>query len=37
MRALMSTLLLVAAGAACAAEPLTTVGTVDLSRYAGQW
>jgi len=37
MRALLSTLLLVAAGAACAAEPLTTVGTVDLSRYAGQW
>lgn len=36
MRILLSTLFL-AAGAACAAEPLTTVGTVDLPRYAGQW
>lgn len=36
MRVLLSALLL-AAGAACAAEPLTTVGPVDLPRYAGQW
>jgi apolipoprotein D and lipocalin family protein len=27
----------VAAGAAAAAEPLATVGNVDLARYAGQW
>jgi apolipoprotein D and lipocalin family protein len=26
-----------AAGTALGAEPLTTVGTVDLQRYAGQW
>lgn len=36
MRILLATLFL-AAGAACAAEPLATVGTVDLPRYAGQW
>jgi apolipoprotein D and lipocalin family protein len=29
--------LLLAAGAASAAEPLATVGSVDLARYAGQW
>jgi apolipoprotein D and lipocalin family protein len=26
-----------AAGAVSAAEPLQTVGTIDLARYAGQW
>ena len=36
MRILLSTLLFTA-GAACAAPPLTTVGAVDLTRYAGQW
>ena len=34
-RALIAVVL--AAGAASAAEPLQTVGDVDLSRYAGQW
>ena len=29
--------LLLAAGVATAAEPLVTVGSVDLARYAGQW
>jgi apolipoprotein D and lipocalin family protein len=34
-RALFAVLL--AAGAVSAAEPLRTVGSVDLARYAGQW
>jgi apolipoprotein D and lipocalin family protein len=34
---ILASILFLAAGAACAAEPLTTVGTVDLPRYAGQW
>jgi apolipoprotein D and lipocalin family protein len=29
--------LVLAAGAVSAAEPLATVGSVDLARYAGQW
>lgn len=36
MKALLWSLAL-AAGVASAAEPLVTVGTVDLGRYAGQW
>jgi apolipoprotein D and lipocalin family protein len=36
MNAVILALLLVA-GLASAAEPLATVGAVDLSRYAGQW
>jgi apolipoprotein D and lipocalin family protein len=34
-RALIAVVL--AAGAVSAAEPLQTVGTIDLARYAGQW
>jgi apolipoprotein D and lipocalin family protein len=34
---ILASILFLAAGAACAAEPLTTVGMVDLPRYAGQW
>ena len=36
MKALLWSLAL-AAGVASGAEPLVTVGTVDLQRYAGQW
>lgn len=36
-RALVSLAMAAAAGSAPGAEPLSTVGTVDLARYAGQW
>jgi apolipoprotein D and lipocalin family protein len=36
-RALFAVVLAAAAGSVSAAEPLATVGDVDLARYAGQW